>query len=160
MAPAIHIELDALCLILLCTIAMQSRQSVNQQKDRILFRTTAYGMIVISFVHILIQLVRRDARVPRKDIHKLLKFYLIPVIGSIVSLFQTGMPGTWTCGAVSIVLIYLQDQNREILSGMITAMAADYRSIYHANLDKDECLCVRATGKTRGPGCGDAKLVL
>ena len=258
MAPAIHIELDALCLILLCTIAMQSRQSVNQQKDRILFRTTAYGiiillsldilwvlieghrfpgavtlnlivnalylgggvvigclwymyvleslgyrvtpkiqaivmlpgvffmllnlisirtgwiftvspenvyshgplfwlqtigaygMIVISFLHILIQLIRKDARVPRKDIHKLLKFYLIPVIGSIVSLFQTGMPGTWTCGAISIVLIYLRDQNREILSGMITAMAADYRSIYHANLDKDECLCVRASAKEPG----------
>ena len=258
MAPAIHIELDALCLILLCTIAMQSRQSVNQQKDRILFRTTAYGiiillsldilwvliegrqfpgavtanliinalylgggvvigclwylyvleslgyrvtpklqaivmlpgilfvllnlisirtgwiftvspenvyshgplfwlqslgaygMIVISFAHPLIQLVRKDARVPRKDIHKLLKFYLIPVIGSIVSLYQTGMPGTWTCGAISIVLIYLRDQNREILSGMITAMAADYRSIYHANLDKDECLCVRASAKIPG----------
>ena len=258
MAPAIHIELDALCLILLCTIAMQSRQSVNQQKDRILFRTTAYGiiillsldilwvliegrqfpgavtanliinalylgggvvigclwylyvleslgyrvtpklqaivmlpgiffvllnlisirtgwiftvspenvyshgplfwlqslgaygMIVISFAHTLIQLVRKDARVPRKDIHKLLKFYLIPVIGSIVSLYQTGMPGTWTCGAISIVLIYLRDQNREILSGMITAMAADYRSIYHANLDKDECLCVRASEKIPG----------
>ena len=28
--------------------------------------------------------------------------------------------------------------------GMITAMAADYRSIYYADLDKDECLCVRA----------------
>ena len=258
MSPAIHIELDALCLILLCTIAMQSRRSVNQQKDRILFRTTAYGiilllaldilwvliegrrfpgavaanlivnalylgggvvigclwylyvlvslgyritprvqflvmlpgmifmllnlisirtgwiftvspenvyshgplfwlqtigaygMIVVSFMHILLQLVTRSARVPRRDIHKLLKFYLIPVIGSIVSLMQTGMPGTWTCGAVSIVLIYLREQNREILSGMITAMAADYRSIYHANLDKDECLCVRATGRLNG----------
>ena len=253
MSPAIHIELDALCLILLCTIALQSRQSVNQEKDRILFRTTAYGiilllaldivwvliegrvfpgavalnrlvnalylgigvvigglwylyvlqtlgyrvtrklqtlvmlpgivfmvlnlisiwtgwiftvsednvyshsslfwlqtagaygMIVVSFLHILIQLVRNDNRVSRKDIHKLLKFYMIPFIGSIVSLFQTGMPGTWTCGAVSIVLIYLSDQNREILSGMITAMAADYRSIYYANLDKDECLCVRGS---------------
>ena len=31
--------------------------------------------------------------------------------------------------------------------GMITAMAADYRSIYYADLDKDECLCVRATAK-------------
>ena len=258
MSPAIHIELDALCLILLCTIAIQSRKSVNQQKDRILFRTTAYGiilllaldivwvlvegrrfpgaiainlvvnalylgggvvigclwylyvlatlgyrvtrsvqtlvmlpgicfmllnlasirtgwiftvspdnvyshgplywlqtigaygMIVVSFAHILVDLVRGNTRVSRRDIHKLLKFYLIPVIGSIVSLFQTGMPGTWTCGAVSIVLIYLRDQNREILSGMITAMAADYRSIYHANLDKDECLCVRASEKTDG----------
>jgi len=26
---------------------------------------------------------------------------------------------------------------------MITAMAADYRSLYYADLDKDECLCVR-----------------
>ncbi|MDO5702150.1 MAG: PAS domain-containing protein, partial [Lachnospiraceae bacterium] len=32
-------------------------------------------------------------------------------------------------------------------SHMITAMAADYRSIYYANLDKDECLCVRASKK-------------
>ena len=27
---------------------------------------------------------------------------------------------------------------------MITAMAADYRSIYYADLDRDECVCVRA----------------
>ena len=259
MSPTIHIELDALCLILLSTIALQSRRSVNQQKDRILFRTTAYGiilllvldimwvlieghqfpgavavnlvinalylgigvvigclwylyvletlgyritrrlqtlvmlpgiffvilnlisiktgwiftvspeniyshstyywvqaigaygMIVISFVHILIELIRGSNRVSRRDIHKLLKFYMIPVIGSIVSLFETGMPGTWTCGAVSIVLIYLGDQNREILSGMITAMAADYRSIYYTNLDKDECLCVRGSRTLDGP---------
>ena len=258
MSPAIHIELDALCLVLLCTIALQSRRSVNQEKDRILFRTTAYGiilllaldilwvliegrvfpgatalnritnalylgigvvigclwylyvleslgysitrrlqvlvmlpgfaflllnlisiwtgwifevspenvyshgrlfwlqtvgsygMIVVSFVHIIIQLIRGDNRVSRKDIHRLLKFYTIPLIGSIVSLFQTGMPGTWTCGAVSIVLIYLSDQNREILSGMITAMAADYRSIYYTNLDKDESVCVRASGNASG----------
>ena len=30
---------------------------------------------------------------------------------------------------------------------MITAMAADYRSIFHADLDTDECLCVRASEK-------------
>ncbi|MBR3235288.1 MAG: response regulator [Atopobiaceae bacterium] len=29
--------------------------------------------------------------------------------------------------------------------GMITAMAADYRSIYYANLDTDECTCYRAS---------------
>lgn len=28
-------------------------------------------------------------------------------------------------------------------SSMITAMAADYRSIFYADLDKDECLCIR-----------------
>ena len=255
MSPAIHIELDALCLLLLCTIVYQSLKSVNQQMDRVLFRMTAYGIIVllaldilwvliegrlfpgaiminriinalylgigviigclwylyvletlgyripkwlqrlimlpgciftvlnlisiktewifyvspeniynhasyywvqfigaygmvlVSFIHILVDWLRHSDRVSRREVNKLLNFYLIPVIGSIVSLFQTGMPGTWTCGAISIVLIYLGDQNREILSGMITAMAADYRSIYHANLDSDECVCVRASDK-------------
>ena len=31
--------------------------------------------------------------------------------------------------------------------GMITAMAADYKSIYCADLDKDECVCYRATAR-------------
>ena len=31
--------------------------------------------------------------------------------------------------------------------GMITAMAADYRSIYYADLDRDECICYRATSE-------------
>jgi len=29
--------------------------------------------------------------------------------------------------------------------GMITAMSADYRSIYHVDLDRDECICVRSS---------------
>ena len=256
MSTAIHIELDALCLLLLCAIVHQSHKNVNQQMDRVLFRSTvygiiallvldilwltvegrdfpgaiqanliinalylgigvligcvwylyvletmgyrvtkklqtivlmpgivfiilnlisvktgwfftvtpenryvhgpfywvqmiaAYGTILVSFTHIILRLIRtRNSRGPRRDIKKLLIFYLVPIVGSIVSLFKTGMPGTWTCGAISIVLIYMDDQNREILNGMITAMAADYRSIYHANLDKDECVCVRSTSK-------------
>ena len=254
MSPAIHIELDALCLLLLSTIVYQSHKSINQRNDRVLFRQTAYGIIVllivdilwvsiegrqfsgaitanlilnalylgigvvvgclwylyvletlgykitrrlralvmfpgvvfvilnlisirtrriftvspenvythgplfwlqiigaygiivVSFVHILIHLFNnKNDHVTRRDIQKLLKFYMIPVVGSVVSLFQTGMPGTWTCGAISLVLIYLGEQNREVTSGMITAMAADYRSIYYANLDRDECLCVRVS---------------
>ncbi|MDO4798238.1 MAG: ATP-binding protein [Coriobacteriales bacterium] len=31
--------------------------------------------------------------------------------------------------------------------GLITAMAADYRSVYYADLDKDECVCARATSQ-------------
>ena len=259
MYTSIHMELDALCLLLLCTVVYQSRKNVNQQVSRVLFRMTAYGiiaqlildilwlaveghvfpgaifanrvinalylgvgvclgciwylyvletlgyaitkrlqtlvmlpgfmfmalnivsiwtgwiftvssenvyahgplfwlqtigaygMILLSFAHILLfLLIRRARRVPRYDIVKLFKFYAVTVAGAIVSLFYTGMPGTWTCAAISIVLIYLDDQNREVLRGMITAMAADYRSIYYADLDKDECLCVRATRKLYG----------
>ena len=259
MTTPIQIELDALCLLLLCTIVYQSRENLNQQMSRSLFRKTAYGiiaqlvldilwllvegrvfpgaiflnrvinalylgngvclgciwylyvletlrvpitrrlqtlvmlpglffmalnivsiwtgwvftvspenvyahgplfwlqtigaygMLLISFVHILIYLIRhRDNRASLRDIRKLLIFYVVTVIGSVISLFKTGMPGTWTCAAVSIVLIYMDDQNREISRGMVNAMAADYRSIYYADLDTDACLCVRASTRLYG----------
>ena len=35
-------------------------------------------------------------------------------------------------------------------SSMVTAMAADYRSLFYADLDKDECSCVRAASKQDG----------
>ena len=35
-------------------------------------------------------------------------------------------------------------------ASMVTAMAADYRSLYYADLDKDECVCVRASSKQDG----------
>ena len=256
MSSMIHIELDALCLLLLCTIVTQSRRNVDQQMSRILFRTLsygiigqlildilwlavegrsfpgaaaanrvlnalylgmgvclgcvwylyvletldyrlsrrrqnmlmvpgvffmslnlisiwtgwvftvspdnvyahgplywlqsigAYGVLLISFVHlILFLLCHWKDRVLRREIYKLLIFYVVTVIGSLVSLLQVGMPGTWTCGAISVILIYLDDQNHEVLRGMITAMAADYKSIYYADLDTDECICVRDTGR-------------
>lgn len=159
MSTAIAVELDALCLLLLCTVAYQSEKNLNQQKGRVLFRATAYGIIAVSFLHIIaVLLSRRGRQVPRQDIKKLLKFYLIPIIGSIVGMFKTGMPGTWTCGAISMVLIYLDDQNREVMHGMINAMAADYRSIYYANLDTDECICVRAADKSSSEHMWEGKL--
>ena len=35
-------------------------------------------------------------------------------------------------------------------SSMVTAMAADYRSLYYADLDRDECICVRETKEKDG----------
>ncbi len=43
-------------------------------------------------------------------------------------------------------LIQAQNDMRG-MNGMITAMAADYRSIYYADLDNDECICYRATSQ-------------
>ena len=43
MTTMIHVELDALCLLLLGAIAWQSQRSVNQQMRRVLFRCLVYG---------------------------------------------------------------------------------------------------------------------
>ena len=82
----------------------------------------AYGMLLLSLGHIIVRLIDRDDRVPRRNVLKLLGFYIIPVIGALVSLPFTGMPGVWTCASVSIVLIYIDDQDSEILRDSLTGL--------------------------------------
>ncbi len=45
MTTAIHIELNVLCLLILCVITYQSVSNVNQQMHRVLFRSMVYGVI-------------------------------------------------------------------------------------------------------------------
>ena len=230
MITAIHVELNVLCLLILCVIAYQSHRSVNQQMRRVLFRTMvygvisqlaldtlwrlvegrvfpgavwinrvinalylsagmalacvwylyvletlgykinrrlqavvmlpglaltlfnvvsvftgwcftvseknvyahgdwyavqligAYGMLLVSLAHIVTRLLRRDERVPRRTVYMLLGFYIIPLLGAIVSLFYTGMPGAWTCASISLMLMYIEEQDSEILRDGLTGL--------------------------------------
>ena len=231
MATAIHIEIDALFLLILCVIAWQMTNSVSKQSTRILFRHTVYGimatlildiiwmlidgkmfpgaiplnkvvnalflglgvsmggiwyqyvldslgynipqkkarlimipgtvffllnfisiwtgwiftitdknvymrgpwfpalavasiiMLLISLVHLLYELSRPGLSPERKkSIFKLLNFYIVPLIGTIFSMAVAGMPGTWTCAAVSVILIYMNDQDDAILRDSLTGL--------------------------------------
>ena len=230
MGTAMHIELDALCLLVLCVIVWQSVRNVNQQMRKIRFRNTVYGimaalaldiiwmlidgkvfpgaialnwvvnalflglgvllgciwylyvldtlgyhvsgkltwvfllpgilftaldlisirtgwifyiteenayvrgpgfwlqeigaiaMLLVSFFHILFCSFRKQRGVPASEVRKLLGFYIIPVIGTLVSMPFTGMPGTWTCGAVSIILIYMNALDHEVLRDSLTGL--------------------------------------
>ena len=82
----------------------------------------AYGMLAIPLVHLIIRLIRRVTPPPRDVLLNLLSFYFIPLVGAIVSLFYTGMPGAWTCAAVSLVLLYINDQDREIIRDGLTGL--------------------------------------
>ena len=82
----------------------------------------AYGMLLISLFHIIIQLLRHNSRVSMHEIRKLLGFYIVPVVGSLATIPYTGMPGTWTCASVSLVLMYIYDQDREILRDGLTGL--------------------------------------
>jgi diguanylate cyclase (GGDEF)-like protein len=79
-------------------------------------------MLTIPLVHLIVRLVRRVTPPPRHVVLNLLSFYFIPIVGSIVSLLYTGMPGTWTCAAVSLVLLYINDQDREIVRDGLTGL--------------------------------------
>ena len=82
----------------------------------------AYGMLAIPLVHLIIRLIRRVTPPPRDVLLNLLSFYFIPLVGAIVSLFYTGMPGAWTCAVVSLVLLYINDQDREIIRDGLTGL--------------------------------------
>ena len=230
MSTAIHIELDALCLLVLCVIVWQSVHNVNQQMRIIRFRNVVYGimaalaldimwmlvdgakfpgcsavnyivnalflgsgvllgsmwylyvldtlgyhvsrkcfwvvlfpglafmglnvisiwtgwifyineenvyirgslfwlqatasviMLFVSFFHILYCSVRKKNEVSRTEIRKLLGFYIIPVIGTLISMPFSGMPGTWTCASVSIILIYMNSLDREVMQDSLTGL--------------------------------------
>ena len=57
MVTAIHIEIDALFLLILLVIAWQITASVSKQMSRVLFRYVVYGISIILFVDILWMLV-------------------------------------------------------------------------------------------------------
>ena len=80
------------------------------------------GMLFVSFFHILYCAIRKKRGVSGTEIRKLLGFYIIPVIGTLVSLPFPGMPGTWTCASVSIILIYMDAMNREVMRDRLTGL--------------------------------------
>ena len=82
----------------------------------------ALGTLFASLIHIIVRLINRDGRVPRSVVTKLLGFYIIPVIGTLAAMPFTGMPGTWTCASVSIVLFYLDNQDSEIIRDSLTGL--------------------------------------
>ena len=82
----------------------------------------AIAMLLVSLVHIIYcQIVGRKG-VSKDSSRKLLGFYIIPVLGTIMALPYSGMPGTWTCAAVSVVLIYMNDMDQIILTDDLTGL--------------------------------------
>lgn len=230
MATAIHIEIDALFLLILCVIAWQITHSVSKQMNRILFRYVVFGNMAIlvldilwmlvegavfpgarmlnsiinavylgsvvvmggvwylyvleslgykltrklvslvllpgcifmvlnlismktgwifyiskdnhymrgplfflqtivalltlfgSMVHLLIFYFKPQTVISKQNIKKLMGFYIVPFIGALLTLPFSGMPGTWTCAAVSVILMYMDDQDNAILRDSLTGL--------------------------------------
>ena len=82
----------------------------------------AYGMLLLPLIHLVIFLLRNRERGRRRVALSLLSFYAVPIVGTIVSMFYTGMPGAWTCASISLVLLYMNDQDNEIVRDGLTGL--------------------------------------
>lgn len=129
----------------------------------------AYGMLILPLAHLLVYLLCGKDRVPRRVVLSLLSFYAVPVLGTVVSLFYTGMPGSWTCAAISLVLMYMYDQDNEIVRDGLTGLNnrrtlpgvfAEYvrqgESLYLYMMDLDS---FKTINDTHGHPAGDQALV-
>ncbi len=83
---------------------------------------TAVALLLISFIHIIIRLVDGRPGVERRTLYKMLGYYLIPVVGTLLTLPFPGMPGAWTSAAVAVILIYIDDQDNEIVRDSLTGL--------------------------------------
>lgn len=84
--------------------------------------TVALLTLFISLIHLIIFYFKPNTKIPKTNIRKLLTFYIVPFVGSILALPFSGMPGTWTCAAVSIILMYMDDQDNAISRDSLTGL--------------------------------------
>lgn len=80
------------------------------------------GILFLSLLHILLTLFVPGRKCPRRTVAKLLAFYIPPFLGTLAALPFSGMPGTWTCASVSIILMYLDAQDAEVLRDSLTGL--------------------------------------
>ena len=75
-----------------------------------------------SMIHLALYYIFPRPGIPRHQVRRLMWFYVVPFVGTLAALPFAGMPGTWTCAAVSVILMYMDEQEIQIQRDSLTGL--------------------------------------
>ena len=96
----------------------------HYMRGPLFFLQTIVALLTLfgSMVHLLIFYFKPQTVISKQNIRKLMAFYIVPFVGTLLTLPYSGMPGTWTCAAVSVILMYMDDQDNAIIRDSLTGL--------------------------------------
>ena len=97
-------------------------------------------MMFVPLIHIIVRLIDRRGNTPRWVVWRLLLFYALPVIATLLTIWYTGLPGAWTSAAVSIVIMYIDEQDREVEKDSLTGLnnRKTLKKVFESYVRQDE----------------------
>ena len=125
-----YVQLPGTIFVILNLISMKTGWIFYISEDNHYVRGPLFSLqsimalliLFISLLHLLYFYFKPGNRNSKAGIRKLIYFYIVPFVGSLLALPFPGMPGTWTCAAVSVILIYMNDQENAILRDSLTGL--------------------------------------
>ncbi|MCR4673791.1 MAG: GGDEF domain-containing protein, partial [Lachnospiraceae bacterium] len=72
------------------------------------------GYFVASFLYVFKTFICVKEKNVKRSLERLLRFYLLPFIGVVVSNMFEGMPGIWPMAAVSLSMVYMMEMYEEV----------------------------------------------
>jgi len=97
----------------------------------LLYPCTSYFFLVISLLHALQALRNTKNTLKKKELRTLLSFYLLPILGGILSQMFYGLPLLWTFSTLSMAWVFVNYQEYAIstdgLTGLNNRRMLDYQ---------------------------------
>jgi diguanylate cyclase (GGDEF)-like protein len=97
----------------------------------LLYPCTSYFFLVISLLHALQELKNTRNTLKKKELRTLLSFYLLPILGGILSQMFYGLPLLWTFSTLSMAWVFVNYQEYAIstdgLTGLNNRRMLDYQ---------------------------------
>lgn len=82
----------------------------------------AYFYVVVATVKVLLDLKKQRTRQRQRELISLALFFMLPVVGGVVEVFNDTFPVTWTLAALSLSIVYMNLQGYQISTDELTGL--------------------------------------